>query len=154
MNPAPPRRRVAGEARCPTDRAGHRTTAIAVTLPPMLSLEWSDIDWGTAPAWVAGVFGGLSLVLALSIFSRDRTNAERAQVDRIGPSGKVLKYTWRELDAPELAAQATAEFTVRNASDLPVHVAQFAFVWRTMWAMLDTDQPAVKSSKVRLTSDQ
>jgi len=78
--------------------------------------------------------------LALSIFMRDRTNAERAQVDRIGPSVKV-SYPWPDLlvDISEPAAKATAEFTVRNASDLPVHVAQLAYVLRTKWAMPDTD---------------
>jgi hypothetical protein len=111
---------------------------------PSLGWESSDVDWGTVPTWIAGVAGGISLVLALSIFLRDHINAERAQVDRIGPSRKV-SYPWRALDVPELAAQATAEFTVRNASDLPVHVAQLAFVLRTKWAVLDTDQPAVKS---------
>ena len=78
----------------------------------MPSLEWSDIDWGSAPTWVAGVLGGLSLVLALSIFLRDRTNAERAHVDRVGPSVKV-SYPWPDLlvDTSEPAATATAELT-------------------------------------------
>ncbi len=113
----------------------------------MPSLEWSDIDWGSAPTWVAGVLGGLSLVLALSIFLRDRTNAERAHVDRVGPSVKV-SYPWPDLlvDTSEPAATATAELTVRNASDLPVHVAKLAYVLRTKWAMPDTD---VKSGALK-----
>jgi hypothetical protein len=105
----------------------------------MPSPEWSDIDWGTAPAWVAGVLGGLSLVLALTIFLRDHINAERAQVDRVGPSTRVLTYTGHLLDAPGTSARATAQVTVRDGSDLPVHVAMLAYVLRTRWALPDTD---------------
>lgn len=93
------------------------------------------------------MFGGLSLVLALSIFMRDRINAERAQVDRIGASVKV-SYPLPDLlvDTSEPAAKATAELTVRNASDLPAHAAKLAYVLRTKWAMPDTD---VKSGAVK-----
>jgi hypothetical protein len=111
----------------------------------MPSLEWSDIDWGTVPTWIAGVFGGLSLVVALSIFLRDRINAERAQVDRVGALAKFGAYGG-EPDGPPEAVTATAEITVQNASDLPVHVAQMAFVLRTTWAMAEADESGAVSA--------
>jgi len=109
------------------------------------SLERSDIDSGSAPTWVGGVLSGLSLVLALSIFMRDRTNAKRAQVDRIGPSVKV-SYPWQAPDVPERMALATVDFTVRNGSDLPVRVEQLASCLQPMWAVPDPD--AVKSGAI------
>jgi hypothetical protein len=109
----------------------HLTTAIAATLPPMPSLDWSTL------------LGAVSLVLALTIFLRDRINAERAQVDRVGPSATVLDYTGHLLDAPGVSARATAQVTVRNASDLPVHVAQVAYVLRTNWAVPQADGASI-----------
>jgi hypothetical protein len=40
----------------------------------------SDLDWGNVPAWL----GALSLILAYRVFMRDRYNAQRGQMDKLG----------------------------------------------------------------------
>jgi len=91
-------------------------------------MGWRDIDWGDAPGW----FGGLSLVLALTIFMRDRSNAMRAQLDRVALSPVTVD---QRVSSVVGTGVATAKFTVRNGSDRPIHVAQLALVLRSTWVM-------------------
>ncbi|MFJ4198347.1 hypothetical protein ACIP2Y_01740 [Streptomyces sviceus] len=93
-------------------------------------------DWGTVPAW----FGGLSLVLALLIFMRDRSAAERKDVDLVGAWWEA---EW-ERKAPNnetgRAETGTVKLHFGNSGNLPVEIAQTAFEVRTKWALRDLDQ--------------
>jgi len=88
-------------------------------------------DLGTVPAWL----GAGSLLLAFVIFSRDRGNTARAQVDRVG----VWFTETYERRFPGVGPdqgrveEATIAVHVRNASDLPVQVVQLAYEVRTRW---------------------
>jgi hypothetical protein len=89
------------------------------------------VDWGNVPSWL----GAGSLLLAFVIFFRDRRNSDRAQVDRVGvwfteTYEKRFPGIGQNQDRVE---EATIRVHVRNASDLPVNVAQLAFEVRTNW---------------------
>lgn len=83
------------------------------------------------PGWL----GAGSLVLAFVIFRRDRSNSDRAQVDRLG----VWFTETYERRVPGTGGdqgrveEATIGVHVRNASDLPVDVVQLAYEVRTAW---------------------
>jgi hypothetical protein len=92
-------------------------------------------DWGSVPAWL----GAGSLLLAYRVFIRDRVNADRAQVDRVGVWGK----TTHERKAPgDKARVDTGEVRLfaRNATDLPIEVRQVAYEIHTNWLVPDLDQ--------------
>jgi hypothetical protein len=101
---------------------------------PLKDLDWAKIiewlrglDWGSVPAWA----GALSLFLAFRVFLRDRSNAERAQVDLIG-----VWATWHRF-IPETLAEKPYDITVRicakNASELPVQIVRLAYEIETQW---------------------
>jgi hypothetical protein len=97
----------------------------------LASLPMFHVDWGNAPAWL----GAVSLLLAFTIFIRDRGNTDRSQVDRVGV-WFTETYEPRFPSAGEDQArveEATIDVHVRNASDLPVHVVQLAYEVRTSW---------------------
>jgi hypothetical protein len=91
--------------------------------PAMGFPDLGDIDWGSLPAWASA----LSLFLAFLIFWRDRSNAERAQVDLVGAWAKIEHYP-RSPD--ELAG---VRLYVKNASQLPIEVVQLAFEVQGRW---------------------
>lgn len=89
------------------------------------------LDWGNVPAWI----GSLSLIVAVSVFVRDRNERERAQVDRIGFWTTV---EW-EHKAPEHARVETCKvnFFVRNSTDLPVELVEVSWDLHTKWMVTD-----------------
>jgi hypothetical protein len=91
-----------------------------------------DLDWGSVPAWL----GAGSLLLAFRIFWRDRSNAERSQVDLVGALG-ATEYERRAPDVSDRVEKANAHLFVRNASELPIEVAQLACDLRTTWLVPD-----------------
>jgi hypothetical protein len=103
----------------------------------LASQAMPHVDLGTIPSWL----GAGSLLLAFVIFTRDRGNTDRAQVDRIG----VWFTETYERRFPGVGEdqsrveEATIEVHVRNASDLPVQVVQLAYEVRTKWMV--PDQP-------------
>ena len=107
----------------------HCLATITPTMPPPSLL---DLDWGSVPAWL----GAGSLLLAFRIFWRDRSNAERSQVDLVGAWG-TTEYERRSPDAPERIEQVTVHLFIRNASELPVEVAQLACDLETRWLVPD-----------------
>jgi len=100
----------------------------------------AGVNWGDVPGWL----GAASLVLAFVIFNRDRQNAARSQVDKIGiwatsadrafyderghpkqrPTGAV---TDRELFL------VTVTLQLRNASDLPVRIEYVGYELHSEW---------------------
>jgi hypothetical protein len=91
-----------------------------------------DLDWGSVPAWL----GAGSLLLAFRIFWRDRSNAERSQVDLVGAWG-ATEYERRSPDASERVEQVSVHLFIRNASELPIEVAQLACDLETTWLVPD-----------------
>lgn len=89
------------------------------------------------------VLTALSVVLAFTIFLRDRRNHDRKQVDLLG----AWATTSYELHAPLGASGtnsseqwASATLFVRNASELPVDVVQVACKVHTCWVVPDRNQ--------------
>jgi hypothetical protein len=85
--------------------------------------DLGDVDWGSLPAWA----GAVSLLLAFRIFWRDRTNAERVQVDLIGTWWTIEHYP-RSPDE-----EAGVRLYIRNASQLPIEVVQLAYEVHGRW---------------------
>ena len=91
-------------------------------------------DWGNVPAWI----GAVSLLLAFRIFLRDRSKADRAQVDAVG--------VWWEIDGKpsfpggQRVDDIQIRTMVRNASDLPIEAMQIAWTVKTKWAVPDLTQ--------------
>jgi hypothetical protein len=98
-------------------------------MPPRSLLA---LDWGSVPAWL----GAGSLLLAFRIFWRDRSNAERAQVDLVGAWG-TTEYERRSPDASERVEHVKVHLFIRNASELPVEVTQLACDLETTWLVPD-----------------
>jgi hypothetical protein len=92
------------------------------------------LDWGNVPAWA----GAVALLLAFRIFLRDRTSADRAQVDKVG--------VWWEIDRPlawnhePRIEVIRTRLLVRNGSDLPVELTYVAWEIDTRWWVPDTAQ--------------
>jgi hypothetical protein len=93
---------------------------------------WSP-DWGNVPAWL----GAGSLLLAFTIFLRDRGTRQRAQVERVG--------IWWEIDRPALFPGGSTpriddvqiRTLIKNSSDLPVEATWIAWEIHTKWAVPD-----------------
>jgi hypothetical protein len=98
----------------------------------MPSTSLTNLDWGSVPAWL----GAGSLLLAFRIFWRDRTNAERSQVDLVGAWG-TTEYERRAPDASERVVQVRVRLFIRNASELPIEVVQLACDLETAWLVPD-----------------
>jgi hypothetical protein len=92
---------------------------------------WNEIDWGSAP----GYFGGISVLLALSIILRDRRNSDRAQVDQIAAWPKV-SYE-RQFPGVSKGGRRIEEGQVdtylKNSSGRPVRIIQVAWIVETRW---------------------
>jgi hypothetical protein len=71
-------------------------------------------------------------LLAFVIFWRDRSNAERSQVDLVGAWG-TTEYDRRAPDISERVEQLSVHLFIRNASELPIEVAQLACDLETRW---------------------
>lgn len=101
----------------------------------LTSLAMPHVDWGNVPAWL----GAGSLLLAFMIFIRDRRNSDRTQIDRVG----VWFTETYERRMPGVGEdqgrveEADIQVHLRNASDLPVDVAQLAYEVRTSWMVPD-----------------
>lgn len=67
------------------------------------------LDWGSVPAWL----GAGSLLLAFRIFWRDRSNAERSQVDLVGAWG-TTEYERR---APDISDRVE-KVSVTSSSEM------------------------------------
>lgn len=93
-------------------------------------------DWGTVPAW----FGGLSLVLALSIFMRDRSAADRKDVDLVGVWWKAEWERKVPMDETGRVETGTIKLHFGNAGNLPVEITHVSFEVRTKWVVRDLDQ--------------
>lgn len=81
-------------------------------------------DWGNVPAY----FGGLSLLLALRIFQRERTAKERSQVEQVGIWVSVRLS--REHHFPSVFLTSH----IKNASNLPVTVHYIHYEIITEWS--------------------
>ena len=92
-------------------------------------------DWGSVPAWL----GAGSLLLAYRVFLRDRANAERAQVDRVGVWG-VAGYERRSPTDAARVETGEVRLYVKNATDLPIEVRQVAYEIHTNWMAPDLTQ--------------
>ncbi|MDP9223669.1 MAG: hypothetical protein M3P18_07395, partial [Actinomycetota bacterium] len=98
-------------------------------------MDLDDLDWGNVPAWL----GAGSLILAYLVFMRDRTSSERAQVDLVG-AWTTVEY---ERSAPDVSPRVESGMVtghVRNASELPVRVAQIAYKVELRWMVEDLAQ--------------
>ncbi len=109
---------------------------------PLMMLN--EIHWGSVPAWIAAagsLLASLSLVLAFLVFRRDRENAERAQVDRLG-AWATATYERRFPDIPNPPRVEVGEVTghVRNGSELPVRVVYLKVLVETRWLVEDKAQ--------------
>ncbi|MDX8055163.1 hypothetical protein SK571_37815 [Lentzea sp. BCCO 10_0798] len=94
-----------------------------------------SVDWGNVPAWL----GAGSLLVAFSVFIRDRNERERAQVDRIG----IWATTEWERKAPtdqDRVENCKVNFFIRNSTDLPVDVIQVAYELHNRWMVTDHEQ--------------
>ncbi len=105
-------------------------------MPGLLaSLSMPHVDWGNVPAWL----GAGSLLLAFTIFIRDRRNSDRLQVDRVG----VWFTETYERRMPGVGEdqgrveEADIQVHVRNASNLPADVVQLAYEIRASWMVPD-----------------
>jgi hypothetical protein len=96
------------------------------------------LDWGSVPAWACAV----SLLLAYRIFARDRTAADRAQVDTVGVWWEIERPL-AMLDAPRVNV-VKIRWLARNASDLPVELTNVAWEIDTKWAVPDVAQAYLK----------
>jgi hypothetical protein len=99
-------------------------------LPDIGDIEWGSLDWGSVPAWV----GALSLLLAFRVFLRDRSNAERAQVDLIGAWG-TTQYEIKWPTDSRRVETAIARVFIRNASALPIEVERLSCRIETTWVV-------------------
>jgi hypothetical protein len=99
------------------------------------AVDWlSDLDWGSVPAWV----GAVSFLLAFRVFVRNRTTAQRQQVDLLG---LWMRPAWeRRMPEDELIQEVTFARFVRNGSELPIDVVQIAYDVETRWMVPDPDQ--------------
>jgi hypothetical protein len=101
-------------------------------------MEWLG-DWlakaqyGTVPAW----FGGLSLVLALILFFRDRRRDEREQIDKTAVWVTADWDPTLALREPNRTVEPTEEISyqifAKNSNDVPVEIGHAAFVVETGW---------------------
>jgi hypothetical protein len=110
-------------------------------------IEWltDKESWGTVPAWIAGVFGGLSLVLAMSLFIRDRRRSDREQIEKLA--------VWSEVDyALDLPYQPTRKVDVRcvlrakNSGDGIAAIPWVVWEVSTNWAVRDMEQSSPDGS--------
>lgn len=93
------------------------------------------VDWGNVPAWL----GASSLLVAFSVFVRDRNERERTQVDRVGIWTSAewdLKTPW-DGDRVETGK---INFSVRNSTDLPAELIRVAYDLHTRWIVTDHGQ--------------
>jgi len=111
-----------------------------VPLPNQLryTAVMSKIDWGSVPAWI----GAGSLLLAFRVFLRDRSNADRAQVENVG--------VWYEADyerklpgAIPRVEKAGIRWFFRNANELPIEIAYLSFEINTRWDIRDLEHVRV-----------
>jgi hypothetical protein len=101
-----------------------------------------DLDWGSVPAWL----GAGSLILAFTVFLRDRNNAERAQIDLIG-AWTAVEFERRWPDNPRVV-EGTVIAHIRNASQLPVRVVMIAYKVESTWMVEDLEQPQSSQSGI------
>ncbi|MET9268083.1 hypothetical protein [Kribbella sp. NPDC003557] len=94
-----------------------------------------QVGLGSVPAWL----GALSLILAFTVFRRDRANAERSQVDLVGAWTTVEHERSWPGDNPVVEGTVTAH--IRNAGQLPVRVVKIAYKTESSWMVEDLEQP-------------
>lgn len=97
--------------------------------PPLAQLEKHVPfpDWGTVPSWL----GAGSLLIAFRVFWRDRTNADRAEIDKIGIWFSVMYE--RRLPGSSLVEEADITMHVKNAGNLPMQIVQIACQVKSRW---------------------
>jgi hypothetical protein len=84
-------------------------------------------DWGSVPSWL----GAGSLLIAFRVFWRDRTNADRAEIDRVGVWFSVMYK--REPPGSPIVEEADITMHVKNAGDLPLQIVQIAWQVQSRW---------------------
>lgn len=95
------------------------------------------LDMGTVPAWL----GAFSIVIAFSVFMRDRNERDRAQVERVGiwtTAEYERKLPWSE----DRVETGKITFFARNSTDLPVELIRVAYEIRTRWDVPDVQPDA------------
>ena len=104
--------------------------AVTVGTDPV---DWNEQQWVDAAEWVGGLGTALALLLGLGILARDHADAERGRVDLVGawaePSWDIRGATEPRVE------QVKIKVCVRNASELPVEVAQLGYSVYTTWVV-------------------
>jgi len=96
-------------------------------------MDISKWDWGTVPAWL----GALSLILAFTVFRRDRLNAERGQIDLVGAWSSV-EYE-RSFPDKTPIVEGTVTAHIHNGSQLPVRIVVACYKIESNWLVPDLD---------------
>ena len=100
-------------------------------------------NWGNVPSWLAAG----SLLLAFRIFTRDRVNAEREQVDLVGWWATISPNT-KGQDDPEVIVV----WHIRNASELPIDINYLEFRLDSRWLVpLDSQEIRIPDIDAALT---
>jgi hypothetical protein len=107
-------------------------------------MNLGSIQWGNAPAWVGGALSGLSVLLAMLIFRRDRRERERSQVDQLGvwvttqlQEEEFERFRGSADLGDAILKTVVIELHVRNASNLPLRMEQAAIEINTKWLVPD-----------------
>jgi hypothetical protein len=107
---------------------------------------WDKADLCTVPAW----FGGLSLVLALYLFLRDRRRDDREQIDKVA----VWPLTEYQIQLPrtdvERIEEAILKVWAKKANDLPIELSQVSVDVESAWAV-DATKPSDTVPSAQLT---
>jgi hypothetical protein len=96
-------------------------------------VDWNEQQWVDAAEWVGGLGTALALLLGLGILARDHADATRGQLDLVGawaePSWDIRGATEPRVE------QVKIKVCVRNASELPVELAQLGYSVYTTWVV-------------------
>lgn len=81
-------------------------------------ISWPTIDWGNAPAWVGAFLSGGSLLLALTILARDRSERRRASADKLATWWMIESASDEGPDSPDYEYVLTV--FAYNANEAPL----------------------------------
>lgn len=97
----------------------------------------ATLDWGTVPAW----FGGISFLLALRIFAKDRRASDREQINQLG--------VWPDTTSAPHSEECGRYFLiVKNASNLPLRVTEIRTATYPRWVK-DVPEESIPTAAVQ-----